>query len=313
MSSNFDFLEKIDTEIFNLAKTSEKLFRDEYFEQCITQTRKLAERIIRTVLGNSATAEDSFDDMIYKLKTVSKNTMREQEFISDMYFLKKQGNLATHGEKIENCGEVALDCLEHAFEACINFAYAKTNDDTLNRLIFDEKLLVLGEKNDNLQAQYRTKLERNENQPDDDEEFLKDIEEENDENSSKKHQKSSKNAQKSKKKNDFSQKNEKKSKKHKKDKKNHEKIKERDTHSSKTFPQKVLRALVIFSVAVFTILYLLVEIPKILENFNLKKFSTQKIEKVRKSPAKSHTKPQQPQKQTDYNKNDYSVTKIFSI
>lgn len=314
-SSNFDFLEKIDTEIFNLAKTSEKLFRDEYFEQCITQTRKLAERIIRIVLGNSATIEDSFDDMIYKLKTVSKNTMREQEFVSDMYFLKKQGNIATHGEKIENCGEVALDCLEHAFEACINFAYAKTNDDTLNRLIFDEKLLVLGEKNDNLQAQYRTELERNEKQSDDDEEFLNDIEEEGkkDENSSKKHQKSSKNAQKSKKKNCFSKKNGKKTKKRNKDKKNNDKSKESEAHSAKTFSQKVLTVLVIFSIAVFAILYLLVEIPKILENFNLKNFSTQKMEKVRKSPAKSKKEPQQQPKRTDYNRNDYSVTKTFSL
>ena len=216
MSSNFDFLQKVDNEIFNLAKTAEKLFRDEYFEQCITQTRKLAERIIRNVLGNSATVEDSFDDMLYKLKTVSKNTMREQEFISDMYFLKKQGNLATHGEKIENSGEVALDCLEHAFEACINFAYSKTNDDTLNRLIFDEKLLILGEKNQNLQAQYRTELERNENLPDDDEEFLNDIEEKNDEDFSKKHKKSSNFKKKSPNSSNFEKKSSKNYKKHKK-------------------------------------------------------------------------------------------------
>lgn len=301
MNSNFDFLENLDKEIFNLAKTAEKLFRDEYFEQCITQTRKLAERIIRIVLGNSATSEDSFDDMLYKLKTVSKNTMREQEFISDMYFLKKQGNLATHGEKIENCGEVALNCLEHAFEACINFAYSKTNDDTLNRLIFDEKLLVLGEKNTNLQAQYRTELERNENQPDDDEEFLSDIEEENDENFSKKHQKSSKNAQKSKKMNDFSQKNEKKSKKRKKHKKTNQNF---DTEvRPQSFSKKILKIVIIFCLAVFATLYLMVEVPRIFENF-----SAPKMEKIRKSPEKSQT----PQKYTDYS-DDYSVSKNFSI
>lgn len=310
MSSNFDFLQKVDNDIFNLAKTAEKLFRDEYFEQCITQTRKLAERIIRNVLGNSATVEDSFDDMLYKLKTVSKNTMREQEFISDMYFLKKQGNLATHGEKIENSGEVALDCLEHAFEACINFAYSKTNDDTLNRLIFDEKLLVLGEKNQNLQAQYRTELERNENLPDDDEEFLNDIEEKNDEDFSKKHKKSLNFEKKSPKSSNFEKKS---SKNHKKHKKAREKEDDLYEKPQKTFMQKVLISIVIFCVLVFGILFLMAEVPNFFENFEVKNnFSkTQnepKPERLKKSPKKHYS----PRK-NDYNKDDFSVTKNFSI
>lgn len=310
MSSNFDFLQKVDNEIFNLAKTAEKLFRDEYFEQCITQTRKLAERIIRNVLGNSATVEDSFDDMLYKLKTVSKNTMREQEFISDMYFLKKQGNLATHGEKIENSGEVALDCLEHAFEACINFAYSKTNDDTLNRLIFDEKLLILGEKNQNLQAQYRTELERNENLPDDDEEFLNDIEEKNDEDFSKKHKKSSNFEKKSPKSSNFEKKSSKNYKKHKKTREKEDDLNEKP---QKTFMQKVLTAIVIFCVLVFGILFLMAEVPNFFENFEVKNnFSkTQnepKPERLKKSPKKHYS----PRK-NDYNKDDFSVTKNFSI
>lgn len=310
MSSNFDFLQKVDNEIFNLAKTAEKLFRDEYFEQCITQTRKLAERIIRNVLGNSATVEDSFDDMLYKLKTVSKNTMREQEFISDMYFLKKQGNLATHGEKIENSGEVALDCLEHAFEACINFAYSKTNDDTLNRLIFDEKLLILGEKNQNLQAQYRTELERNENLHDDDEEFLNDIEEKNDEDFSKKHKKSSNFEKKSPKSSNFEKKSSKNYKKHKKTREKEDDLNEKP---QKTFMQKVLTAIVIFCVLVFGILFLMAEVPNFFENFEVKNnFSkTQnepKPERLKKSPKKHYS----PRK-NDYNKDDFSVTKNFSI
>lgn len=310
MSSNFDFLQKVDNEIFNLAKTAEKLFRDEYFEQCITQTRKLAERIIRNVLGNSATVEDSFDDMLYKLKTVSKNTMREQEFISDMYFLKKQGNLATHGEKIENSGEVALDCLEHAFEACINFAYSKTNDDTLNRLIFDEKLLILGEKNQKLQAQYRTELERNENLPDDDEEFLNDIEEKNDEDFSKKHKKSSNFEKKSPKSSNFEKKSSKNYKKHKKTREKEDDLNEKP---QKTFMQKVLTAIVIFCVLVFGILFLMAEVPNFFENFEVKNnFSkTQnepKPERLKKSPKKHYS----PRK-NDYNKDDFSVTKNFSI
>lgn len=310
MSSNFDFLQKVDNEIFNLAKTAEKLFRDEYFEQCITQTRKLAERIIRNVLGNSATVEDSFDDMLYKLKTVSKNTMREQEFISDMYFLKKQGNLATHGEKIENSGEVALDCLEHAFEACINFAYSKTNDDTLNRLIFDEKLLILGEKNQNLQAQYRTELERNENLPDDDEEFLNDIEEKNDEDFSKKHKKSSNFEKKSPKSSNFEKKSSKNYKKHKKTREKEDDLNEKP---QKTFMQKVLTAIVIFCVLVFGILFLMAEVPNFFENFEVKNnfsktHNEPKPERLKKSPKKHYS----PRK-NDYNKDDFSVTKNFSI
>lgn len=320
MSSNFDFLQKVDDEIFNLAKTAEKLFRDEYFEQCMTQTRKLAERIIRNVLGNSVTVEDSFDDMLYKLKTVSKNTMREQEFISDMYFLKKQGNLATHGEKIENSGQVALDCLEHAFEACINFAYSKTNDDTLNRLIFDEKLLVLGERNQNLQAQYRTELERNENQPDDDEDFLSDIEEKNDENFSRNHKKSSKIDRKSQKNDDFEEKSLKKRKKHNKNKKNREKFVDEQNEPQKTFMQKFMTVVVVFCVAVFGILFLMAEVPRFLENFEMKNIfhkntakNEPKLEKLKKSPNSRSKTERFKKQQTDYDKDEFSVTKNFSI
>ncbi len=305
MNSNFDFLEKIDCEIFNLAKTSEKLFRDEYFEQCITQTRKLAERILRNILGNSVTVEDSFDDMLFKLKTVSKNSMREQEFISDMYFLKKQGNLATHGEKIENCGEVALDCLEHAFEACINFAYSITNDDTLNRLIFDEKLLVLGEKNTNLQSQYRTKLERNENQVDDDEEFLNDIEENNDKKfPSNNRKKSIKSVQKFKKSANLSQKNTKISEKCK------NKTDDISQSVKKSLFQKILTVFIIFCLCVFVILFLMVKLPQFIENNTYFDFLKLKSETrySKYSPPKNNQS-----KQNNNNSNDYSVTKNFSI
>ena len=113
----------------------------------------------KTILGCKAQEGDTFDDMLYKLKTISCDTKYEQEFISDMYFLKKQGNIATHSEKSGNDGEIALECLEHAFEACVNYAYSKTKDDNINRLLFDEKLLVLGEKNNSLQQRYKQELE----------------------------------------------------------------------------------------------------------------------------------------------------------
>ena len=163
---NFDFLEKINKDIADTASTAEKLFRDEYFEQCITQTRKLAELMTKTVLGEKAESDDTFDDMLYKLKTISTNNFREQEFISDMYFLKKQGNLAVHTVATENDnkGKTALECLEHAFEASVNYAYAILHDDNINRLIFDEKLLMTGEKNTSLQEDYKNALHKEQEQ-----------------------------------------------------------------------------------------------------------------------------------------------------
>lgn len=156
---NFDFIKSINKNFYELGETAEKLFRDEYYDQCITQTRKMAEVMTKTILGCKAQEGDTFDDMLYKLKTISCDTKYEQEFISDMYFLKKQGNIATHSEKSGNDGEIALECLEHAFEACVNYAYSKTKDDNINRLLFDEKLLVLGEKNNSLQQRYKQELE----------------------------------------------------------------------------------------------------------------------------------------------------------
>ena len=77
--------------------------------------------------------------------------------------------------------------------------------------------------------------------------------------------------------------------------------------------QKVLTAIVIFCVLVFGFLFLMAEVPKIFENFEVKNnFSkTQnepKPERLKKSPKKHYS----PRK-NDYNKDDFSVTKNFSI
>lgn len=37
--SNFEFLKQINKDLFKIAAEAEELFRDEYFEQSITQTR----------------------------------------------------------------------------------------------------------------------------------------------------------------------------------------------------------------------------------------------------------------------------------
>ncbi len=156
--SNFKFLEKINKDLYEIGCTAEKLFRDEYFDQCIIQTRKMAESMTKSVLGSKTQCDDTFDDMIYKLKTISQNTLKEQEFISDMYFLKKHGNAVVHCTKSENNEKTALECLEHAFEASVNYASSRTKDETVNLLLFDEQLLMLGEKNNNLQNKYKDKL-----------------------------------------------------------------------------------------------------------------------------------------------------------
>ena len=77
--------------------------------------------------------------------------------------------------------------------------------------------------------------------------------------------------------------------------------------------QKVLTAIVIFCVLVFGILFLMAEVPNFFENFEVKNnFSkTQnepKPERLKKSPKKHYS----PRK-NDYNKDDFSVTKNFSI
>ena len=35
MATNFDFLKKVDTNLFEIISEAEKLYRDEYFEQCM--------------------------------------------------------------------------------------------------------------------------------------------------------------------------------------------------------------------------------------------------------------------------------------
>ena len=52
MASNFDFLKTVDKKLFDLIETAEQLYRDEYFDQCIVQTRKFAENICKLSYNN---------------------------------------------------------------------------------------------------------------------------------------------------------------------------------------------------------------------------------------------------------------------
>ena len=88
--TNFDFLKNIDKNLYELAKEAEKLYADEYFEQCMTQTRRLGENICRLILKEKASSADTFDDMIEMLKDKATGSIREKEFIEDLYFLKRR-------------------------------------------------------------------------------------------------------------------------------------------------------------------------------------------------------------------------------
>ncbi len=161
--TNFDFLKNIDKNLFEIAKEAEELYADEYFEQCMTQTRRLGENICRLILKEKASSTDTFDDMIEMLKDKATGSIREKEFIEDLYFLKKAGNASTHSSSVKKDGLTALECLQRSFEACINYAIAKKGPDSkIASLCYDEELLVTGKRgsaNKTLKQKYLEKKE----------------------------------------------------------------------------------------------------------------------------------------------------------
>lgn len=144
---NFSFLKSLDKNLYEIISDAEKLYRDEYFEQCIGQTRRFAENICKQVLGSARTTEKSFDDMLATLKDRSNQSEQEREFIDDLYFLKREGNNSVHSSTVKKDGIVALECLQRSFEVSINYAvfYAKAKNNLL-KLRYDTELLITGEK-----------------------------------------------------------------------------------------------------------------------------------------------------------------------
>ena len=144
MNSNFCFLKKIDNELYNLIIDAEKLYRDEYFDQCVTQIRKFGENICKKTLGYSC---DTFDETLATLKDKVGNSVQEKEFVEDLYFLKKHGNSTAHSSKSKNDPFLALECLQRAFETAINFSvYKRKAKQTLLKRRFDTELLITGKK-----------------------------------------------------------------------------------------------------------------------------------------------------------------------
>lgn len=159
--SNFNFLKKYDKNLYEIISDAEKLYRDEYFEQCITQTRRFGENICKNVLGEKRTTEKSFDDMLATLKDNALHSKQEKEFIDDLYFLKKEGNASVHSTKVQNNAIIALECLQRSFEIAINYAvYNQKGNSTILKLKYDTELLITGEKTKQSLAE-KYKIEKN--------------------------------------------------------------------------------------------------------------------------------------------------------
>ena len=143
--TNFEYLKAVDKNLYDIIIDAERLYRGEFFEQCMGQTRRFGEHLCRKVLGSNRTNEVTFDEMLATLKDKSNHNEQEKEFIDDLYFLKKQGNLSVHSENVTRNATTALECLQRAFEAGINYSvfYKKENSDIL-KLRYDTELLITG-------------------------------------------------------------------------------------------------------------------------------------------------------------------------
>lgn len=144
--TNFDFLKKVDNNLFEIISEAEKLYASEFFEQCIGQTRRFGEQMCRTILADKRLMDGSFDDMLATLKDKAV-TIPEKEFIDDLYFLKKQGNISVHSAVVKRDGIAALECLQRAFEAAINYAvFYKKGSKSILKKQYDIELLVTGKR-----------------------------------------------------------------------------------------------------------------------------------------------------------------------
>lgn len=144
--SNFDFLEKIDNNLYKIISDAEKLYRDEYFEQSIIQTRRFAENVCKSLLGDRLIPDSTFDECLATLQDMYTKNIRQKELIDDLYFLKAQGNASAHGSTVKQDGNIALDCIKRAFEVAINFAITNGAPKKIEKLEFSEEDLVLDNK-----------------------------------------------------------------------------------------------------------------------------------------------------------------------
>ena len=148
MVTNFDFLKKADKNLYEIINDAERLYRGEFFEQCMTQTRRFGEIVCKNVLGSRCTTEVTFDAMLATLKDCTLGSSKEaEEFVEDLYFLKKHGNNATHSVTVKQDGLEALECLKRAFEIAVNYCvYSCNADRRILKLNYDINLLIIEKK-----------------------------------------------------------------------------------------------------------------------------------------------------------------------
>lgn len=144
--SNFSFMEKVDSDLYKIISDAEKLYRDEYFEQSIIQTRRFAENVCKNLLGERYIPDSTFDECLSTLQDLFTKNIRQRELINDLYFLKSQGNVYAHGSKVKQDGNIALDCIKRAFEVAINYVVMNGGSKAVEKLEFSEETLVMGEK-----------------------------------------------------------------------------------------------------------------------------------------------------------------------
>lgn len=147
MATNFQFLKKVNKNLFEIISDAEKLYRDEYFEQCMAQTRRFGEQICKDMLIQNNKQTGSFDEMLATLKDHSNGNAQEKEFIDDLYFLKKNGNQSVHSGTVKKDAMTALECLKRSFEIAINYSvYNQGANANILKLDYDVELLVTDKK-----------------------------------------------------------------------------------------------------------------------------------------------------------------------
>jgi len=145
--SNFFFLKEINKNIYKLIKEAEKLYVDEYFQQCMVQTRCFAENVTKSLLNGNCQPNDNFDTLLANLDDYLMNCEEKRDLIKDLYFLKKAGNSSAHTRAVDKDGIKALECLQRSFEvAVVYYSMKNGSDKNVNKLLFDEELLVTGKR-----------------------------------------------------------------------------------------------------------------------------------------------------------------------
>lgn len=143
--TNFDYLKEVDKDLYEIILDAERLYRGEFFEQCMGQTRRFGEHLCRNVLGRNRATEVTFDEMLATLKDKISGFEQGKEFINDLYFLKKNGNQSVHSKEVHHSASTALECLQRAFEAGISYVvYNKKAQHDALQLQYDTELLITG-------------------------------------------------------------------------------------------------------------------------------------------------------------------------